>query len=53
MCEVKQLILPEMMQWNPPRVDDVSKDMVESYFSRPGEFEPELDLPTALREPFI
>ncbi|XP_022141033.1 3-hydroxyisobutyryl-CoA hydrolase-like protein 2, mitochondrial [Momordica charantia] len=40
-------------QWNPPSVDDVSKDMVESYFSRPGEFEPELDLPTALREPFI
>lgn len=40
------------MQWNPPRLEDVSKEMVDSYFSRAGEL-PELELPTALREPFI
>ena len=40
------------MQWNPPSLDEVSKDMVDCYFSQPGEL-PELELPTALREPFI
>ncbi|KAL4022143.1 hypothetical protein IC575_015867 [Cucumis melo] len=39
-------------KWNPPRLEDVSKEMVDSYFSRAGEL-PELELPTALREPFI
>ncbi|OVA10316.1 Crotonase superfamily [Macleaya cordata] len=40
-------------KWDPPRLEDVSKDMVNSYFSPLGEFEPELELPTAIREPFI
>ncbi|KAG7037652.1 3-hydroxyisobutyryl-CoA hydrolase-like protein 2, mitochondrial [Cucurbita argyrosperma subsp. argyrosperma] len=39
-------------KWNPPSLDEVSKDMVDCYFSQPGEL-PELELPTALREPFI
>ncbi|KAL9258755.1 Small ribosomal subunit protein mS47-like protein [Drosera capensis] len=37
-------------KWDPPSLDDVSKDMVDSYFSPLGEFEPELELPVALRE---
>lgn len=41
-----------MVQWNPPTLEDVSKDMVDSYFSQAGEL-PELELPTASREPFI
>ncbi|KAK8660842.1 hypothetical protein V6N13_051750 [Hibiscus sabdariffa] len=40
-------------KWDPPRLEEVSKDMVESYFTPLGELEPELLLPTALREPFI
>ncbi|KAL4319336.1 hypothetical protein GQ457_18G003170 [Hibiscus cannabinus] len=40
-------------KWDPPRLEEVSKDMVESYFAPLGELEPELLLPTALREPFI
>jgi len=41
------------MQWEPPSLEEVSKDMVDSYFSPLGELEPELELPTALREPYI
>ncbi|KAB5513833.1 hypothetical protein DKX38_027739 [Salix brachista] len=40
-------------KWDPPSLEEVSKDMVDSYFSPLGEFEPELELPTALREPYI
>ncbi|KAK8535199.1 hypothetical protein V6N13_081337 [Hibiscus sabdariffa] len=40
-------------KWDPPRLEEVSKDMVEYYFAPLGELEPELLLPTALREPFI
>ncbi|PPR98202.1 hypothetical protein GOBAR_AA22474 [Gossypium barbadense] len=40
-------------KWDPPRVEEVSKDMVEYYFTPLGELEPELLLPTALREPYI
>ncbi|KAK9095469.1 hypothetical protein Scep_026938 [Stephania cephalantha] len=39
-------------KWNPPRLDLVSEDMVESYFAPFGESEPELELPTKLREAF-
>ncbi|EOY29335.1 ATP-dependent caseinolytic (Clp) protease/crotonase family protein [Theobroma cacao] len=40
-------------KWDPPSLEDVSKDMVDCYFSSLGELEPELVLPTALREPYI
>ncbi|XVE53532.1 hypothetical protein DITRI_Ditri03aG0010500 [Diplodiscus trichospermus] len=40
-------------KWDPPSLKAVSKDMVEYYFSPLGELEPELLLPTALREPYI
>ncbi|KAE8668536.1 3-hydroxyisobutyryl-CoA hydrolase-like protein 2 [Hibiscus syriacus] len=40
-------------KWDPPRLEEVSKDMVEYYFTPLGELEPELLLPTALREPFM
>ncbi|CAI0438542.1 unnamed protein product [Linum tenue] len=40
-------------KWDPPTLADVSTDMVDSYFSRLDEFEPELELPTATREPYI
>jgi hypothetical protein len=41
------------MQWDPPSLEEVSKDMVDCYFSRLDELEPELELPTALREPYM
>ncbi|KAK6927645.1 Enoyl-CoA hydratase/isomerase domain [Dillenia turbinata] len=40
-------------KWDPPSLGDVTKDMVDSYFSPLSEFESELQLPTALREPFM
>ncbi|OMO90704.1 Crotonase superfamily [Corchorus olitorius] len=40
-------------KWDPPSLQEVSKDMVEYYFSPLGELEPELVLPTALREPYF
>ncbi|KAL5071525.1 hypothetical protein RYX36_022412 [Vicia faba] len=40
-------------KWDPPSLKDVSEDMVDHYFSPFGEFEPELVLPTALREPYM
>lgn len=41
------------MQWDPPSVEKVTKDMVDQYFSPLSEFEPDLELPTELREAFI
>ncbi|XP_021739242.1 3-hydroxyisobutyryl-CoA hydrolase-like protein 2, mitochondrial [Chenopodium quinoa] len=38
-------------KWDPPTLEDVSKDMVDCFFSPLGEYEPELNLPTSLREP--
>nr|CAD1844873.1 unnamed protein product [Ananas comosus var. bracteatus] len=40
-------------KWDPPTLEHVSEDMVDYYFSPLGEFEPELKLPTHLREAFI
>ncbi|PKA56456.1 3-hydroxyisobutyryl-CoA hydrolase-like protein 2, mitochondrial [Apostasia shenzhenica] len=40
-------------KWNPPALQHVSDDMVSYHFSPLGEFEPELKLPTHLREAFI
>ncbi|KAM3733196.1 hypothetical protein ACB098_11G116900 [Castanea mollissima] len=39
-------------KWNPPSLEQVSKDMVEHYFSPLSKSEPELELPTELREAF-
>lgn len=41
------------MQWDPPSLEEVTKDMVDRYFTQLDEFEPELELPTALREPYM
>ncbi|XP_030965553.1 3-hydroxyisobutyryl-CoA hydrolase-like protein 1, mitochondrial isoform X4 [Quercus lobata] len=38
--------------WNPPSLEQVSKDMVEHYFSPLSKSEPDLELPTELREAF-
>lgn len=38
------------MQWNPPKLEDVSKDMVDHYFLSLGGYEPELELPKRLQE---
>ncbi|KAH9605934.1 hypothetical protein KSS87_004117 [Heliosperma pusillum] len=38
-------------KWDPPTLEDVSKEMVDTIFSPLGEFESELELPTTLREP--
>lgn len=40
-------------KWDPPTLKDVSEDMVDHYFSLLDELEPELVLPTALREPYM
>ncbi|XP_077245096.1 small ribosomal subunit protein mS47-like isoform X2 [Tasmannia lanceolata] len=40
-------------KWDPPSLELVSKDMVDCFFSPLSEFDPELKLPTTLREPFI
>nr|KJB55094.1 hypothetical protein B456_009G062800 [Gossypium raimondii] len=40
-------------KWYPASLEEVSKDMVEYYFTPLGELEPELVLPTSLREPYI
>ncbi|XP_050282274.1 3-hydroxyisobutyryl-CoA hydrolase-like protein 1, mitochondrial isoform X1 [Quercus robur] len=39
-------------KWNPPSLEQVSKDMVEHYFSPLSKSEPDLELPTDLREAF-
>ncbi|KAJ4707776.1 3-hydroxyisobutyryl-CoA hydrolase-like protein 1, mitochondrial [Melia azedarach] len=40
-------------KWDPPSLTEVSKDMVDCYFSPFNESEAELELPTALREPYM
>ncbi|KAJ0031491.1 hypothetical protein Pint_12507 [Pistacia integerrima] len=40
-------------KWDPPSLGDVSKDMVDCHFSPFNELEPELELPTATREPYF
>lgn len=47
------IICMPIVQWDPPSLKQVSKDMVDCYFSPLPEFEPELELPTASREPFM
>ncbi|GKB47228.1 hypothetical protein Tco_0897981, partial [Tanacetum coccineum] len=39
--------------WGIPSLKAVSKDMVDCYFAPLPTSEPELNLPTALREPFM
>ncbi|KAL3649426.1 hypothetical protein CASFOL_005829 [Castilleja foliolosa] len=39
-------------KWDPPRLENVSQDMVDQYFKPLSGFEPELDLPTKQREAF-
>ncbi|KAF8380520.1 hypothetical protein HHK36_028007 [Tetracentron sinense] len=39
-------------KWDPPCLENVPKDMVDNYFLPLSEFEPELELPTKLREAF-
>ncbi|XP_043718330.1 3-hydroxyisobutyryl-CoA hydrolase-like protein 1, mitochondrial isoform X3 [Telopea speciosissima] len=39
-------------QWEPPSLDQVSEGMVDSYFSPLNKLEPDLELPTKLREAF-
>ncbi|KAG8381906.1 hypothetical protein BUALT_Bualt05G0021500 [Buddleja alternifolia] len=40
-------------KWNPPRLEEVTDDMVASFFSPLAEVEPELNLPVAVREPDV
>ncbi|KAL5718387.1 3-hydroxyisobutyryl-CoA hydrolase [Ranunculus cassubicifolius] len=40
-------------KWDPSCLEQVTKDMVEHYFSPLGNAEPELELPTKMREAFI
>ncbi|CAM8952488.1 unnamed protein product [Rhodiola kirilowii] len=40
-------------KWDPSSLSDVTKDMVDSYFSPPREAAEELKLPTEQREPFV
>uniref|UniRef100_A0A7N0T642 3-hydroxyisobutyryl-CoA hydrolase n=1 Tax=Kalanchoe fedtschenkoi TaxID=63787 RepID=A0A7N0T642_KALFE len=40
-------------KWDPPSLSDVTKDMVDRYFSPPKEALEELNLPTEQREPFV
>ncbi|GMN35279.1 hypothetical protein TIFTF001_005197 [Ficus carica] len=40
-------------KWEPPSLAEVSKDMVDCYFSPLPEVESELELPTASREPYM
>ncbi|KAL8142227.1 hypothetical protein V2J09_015259 [Rumex salicifolius] len=42
----------DFCEWDPPSLDLVSEDMVDWYSSRLSESEPELELPTKLREAF-
>ncbi|KAI8024009.1 hypothetical protein LOK49_LG03G02603 [Camellia lanceoleosa] len=39
-------------KWNPPNLEQVSKDMVDQYFSPLSEVEPDLELPIKQREAF-
>ncbi|KAI8569264.1 hypothetical protein RHMOL_Rhmol02G0265300 [Rhododendron molle] len=40
-------------KWAPSSLGEVTEDMVDYYFAPLGDSEPELDLPTALREPSV
>jgi len=40
-------------KWDPPALEFVSEDMVDSYFAPLGELDAELKLPTELREAFV
>ncbi|XP_023741917.1 3-hydroxyisobutyryl-CoA hydrolase-like protein 2, mitochondrial [Lactuca sativa] len=40
-------------KWDIPNLEAVTKDMVDSYFAPLPTSEPELNLPTALREPYM
>lgn len=40
------------VQWDPPSLEEVTKEMVDFYVS-PLISEPELELPTASREPSV
>ncbi|KAJ1439466.1 Enoyl-CoA hydratase/isomerase, HIBYL-CoA-H type [Sesbania bispinosa] len=40
-------------KWDPPTLEMVSQDMVDQYFLPLSEFEPDLDLPTKVREAFL
>ncbi|KAK1417882.1 hypothetical protein QVD17_27016 [Tagetes erecta] len=40
-------------KWDTPSLEAVTKDMVDFYFAPLPDYEPELNLPTALREPFM
>ncbi|KAJ7966271.1 3-hydroxyisobutyryl-CoA hydrolase-like protein 1, mitochondrial [Quillaja saponaria] len=40
-------------KWDPPSLREVSNDMVDCYFSPLDEVEPELELATTLREPYM
>ena len=42
----------QTLQWDPPSLEHVSKDMVDQYFAPLNALEPELDLPTKQREAF-
>ncbi|CAN1849398.1 3-hydroxyisobutyryl-CoA hydrolase-like protein 1, mitochondrial [Linum perenne] len=39
-------------KWTPPRLDQVTEDMVDNYFTPLSESEPDLELPTQQREAF-
>ncbi|CAI9094607.1 OLC1v1030370C1 [Oldenlandia corymbosa var. corymbosa] len=38
-------------KWDPPILEDVTKDMVDAHLLPLSEFEPDLNLPTSVREP--
>ena len=42
-----------LLQWDPPALEYVTKDMVDAYFALLGEFDAELKLPTETREAFV
>jgi len=42
-----------LLQWDPPALEYVTKDMVDAYFAPLGEFDAELKLPTETREAFV
>ncbi|RXH73083.1 hypothetical protein DVH24_012767 [Malus domestica] len=53
LAAISNLVSSDFSEWNPRSFKDVSKDMVDCYFSPLPEVEPEPELPTAMREPFM
>ncbi|XP_050282276.1 3-hydroxyisobutyryl-CoA hydrolase-like protein 1, mitochondrial isoform X3 [Quercus robur] len=49
---ISNQVSKDFCEWNPPSLEQVSKDMVEHYFSPLSKSEPDLELPTDLREAF-